>query len=141
MFIPGETFTLLSASLLCLVEQFRFLLQDRLHLCRHCLSPPMQNHDFSSEFNNLDDSTQLRMSPSQQGAEESHQYLNRTGQPSKAYPFSPTISVCADFRRKSKGFSWSLQSCNWDLQPTHKTIMSTPNYQYTAVFCVWSPLL
>lgn len=102
---------------------------------------PCRIMTFPLNSNNLDDSAQPCMSPSHQGAEKSHQYLNRTGQPGKAYPFSPSISVCADFRRKSKGLSWSLQSCNWDLQPNHKTITSTRNYQYTAGLCVWSPLL
>ena len=97
---------------------------------------PCRIMTFPLNSNNLDDGTQLRLSPSHQRAKESHQYLNRTGHPSKAYQFSPSISVSADFRRKSKGLSWSLQSCSWNLQPNNKTITSTPNYRYTAVFCV-----
>ena len=102
---------------------------------------PCRIMTFPLNSNNLDDGTQLRLSPSHQRAKESHQYLNRNGHPSKAYQFSPSISVSTDFRRKSKGLSWSLQSCSWNLQPNNKTITSTPNYQYTAVFCVWSPFL
>lgn len=55
----------------------------------------------------------------------SHPYLNRTGQPDKAYPSSPSISLCTGFRGNSKGLFWSLQPYNPDLQPNHKAITST----------------
>lgn len=57
VFIPGETITLLSTSLLCLVEQFRFLLQDRLHLCDTASALPCRIMNFPLNSNNLDDST------------------------------------------------------------------------------------